>query len=126
MRPVVAPIDNPPPHSGGGCTLCKQTPRPAAVASPMGHNRPPAPLEAQEIDDVRQYPVADRPAARAASTGMRRDGQMQHTTAEVRPDAECRTNPLHFREGSISDSSLNPVRAKRTLQKRHRTYNNYN
>jgi hypothetical protein len=26
-------------HSGGGCTLSKQTPRPAAVVSPMGqHN----------------------------------------------------------------------------------------
>ena len=39
MRQVVAAIDDRPRHSGGGCTLSKQTPRPAAVASPMGHNR---------------------------------------------------------------------------------------
>jgi len=37
MRQVVAAIDDRPRHSGGGCTLSKQTPRPAAVASPMGH-----------------------------------------------------------------------------------------
>jgi hypothetical protein len=29
-----------------GCTLSKQTPRPAAVASKMGHNLPPRPFEA--------------------------------------------------------------------------------
>jgi hypothetical protein len=39
MRPAVAAIDYRPRHSGGGCTLCKQTPRPAAVASPMGQMR---------------------------------------------------------------------------------------
>jgi hypothetical protein len=39
MRPVVAAIDYRPRHSGGGCTLCKQTPRPATVASPMGQYR---------------------------------------------------------------------------------------
>jgi hypothetical protein len=36
MRHVVAAIDDRPHHSGGGCTLSKQTPRPAAVASLMG------------------------------------------------------------------------------------------
>src|SRR6202162_4326716 len=39
MRHVVAAIDDRPRHSGGGCTLSKQTPRPAAVASPMGQLR---------------------------------------------------------------------------------------
>jgi hypothetical protein len=41
MRQVVAAIDDRPRHSGGGCTLSKQTPWPAAVASEMGHKRPP-------------------------------------------------------------------------------------
>jgi hypothetical protein len=36
MRHVVAAIDDRPRHSGGGCTLSKQTQRPAAVAGPMG------------------------------------------------------------------------------------------
>jgi len=39
MRPVVAAIDYQPRLSGGGYKFGKQTPRPAAVASPMGHNR---------------------------------------------------------------------------------------
>jgi hypothetical protein len=39
MRHVVAATDDRPRHSGGGCTLCKQTPRPAAVASEMGQMR---------------------------------------------------------------------------------------
>jgi hypothetical protein len=38
MRPIVAAIDDRPRHSGGGCTLRKQTLRPAAVASEMGRN----------------------------------------------------------------------------------------
>jgi hypothetical protein len=42
MRHVVADVDDRAHHSGGGCTVGKQTPRPAPVASPMGHNRPPA------------------------------------------------------------------------------------
>jgi hypothetical protein len=37
--------------------------------------------------DVRRDPVADRPPARAVSTGMRASGQMQQTTPEVRPNA---------------------------------------
>jgi hypothetical protein len=37
MRQVVAAIDDRPRYSGGGCILGNQTPRPAAVASPMGH-----------------------------------------------------------------------------------------
>jgi hypothetical protein len=41
MRHVVAAIDDRPRHSGGGCTLSKQTPRPAAVASPMGQVQTP-------------------------------------------------------------------------------------
>jgi hypothetical protein len=40
MRHVVAAFDDRPRHSGGGCTLSKQTPRLAAVASPMGHEPP--------------------------------------------------------------------------------------
>src|ERR1700680_3274570 len=44
MRQVVAAIDDRPRHSGGGYTLGKQTPRPAAVASEMGHKRPTRPL----------------------------------------------------------------------------------
>ncbi len=40
MRQVVASIDDRPRHSGGGCILRKQTPWPAAVASPMGLKRP--------------------------------------------------------------------------------------
>jgi hypothetical protein len=36
MRQAVAPIDDRPRHSGDGCTLNKQTPRSAAVASHMG------------------------------------------------------------------------------------------
>ena len=39
MRHVVAAIDDRPRHSGGGCTLSKQTPRPAAVASPKGQQQ---------------------------------------------------------------------------------------
>jgi hypothetical protein len=39
MRHVVADVDNRAHHSGGGCTLNKQLPRPAAVASPMGQNQ---------------------------------------------------------------------------------------
>jgi len=35
MRQVVAALDDRPRHSGGGCTLSKQTPWPAAVASEM-------------------------------------------------------------------------------------------
>jgi hypothetical protein len=42
MRQIVATIDDRPRHSGGGCTLSKQTPRQAAVASPMGQKRPSA------------------------------------------------------------------------------------
>ena len=34
MRHVVAPIDDRPRHFGGGCTLIKETPQLAAVASP--------------------------------------------------------------------------------------------
>jgi hypothetical protein len=49
MRHAVAVIDYPPRHSGGGCTLCKQTPRPAAVASEMGHERPRA-LQKNSVD----------------------------------------------------------------------------
>ena len=41
MRHVVADFDDRPRHSGGGCTLSKQTPRPAAVASPKGQEPPP-------------------------------------------------------------------------------------
>jgi hypothetical protein len=39
MRHVVAAIDDRPRHSGGGCTVSKQTPRLAAVASEMGQVR---------------------------------------------------------------------------------------
>jgi hypothetical protein len=39
MRHVVAAIDDRPRHSGGGCTLSKQTPRSPAAASPMGQKR---------------------------------------------------------------------------------------
>jgi hypothetical protein len=47
VRQVVAGGDEGAHHPGGGCTLNKQTPRPAAVASPMGHNRPPVPFRGQ-------------------------------------------------------------------------------
>jgi hypothetical protein len=40
MRQVVAAIDDRPRHSGDGCTVRKQTPWLAAVASEMGHKRP--------------------------------------------------------------------------------------
>jgi hypothetical protein len=40
LRQVVAAVDDRVRHSGGGCTLSKQTPRPPAVASPMGHELP--------------------------------------------------------------------------------------
>jgi hypothetical protein len=46
MRLVVAAIDDRPRHSDGGCTPRKQTPRPAAVASPMDRNRKLRPIEA--------------------------------------------------------------------------------
>jgi hypothetical protein len=36
MRHIVAAIDGRARHPAGGCTLSKQTPRPAAVASEMG------------------------------------------------------------------------------------------
>jgi hypothetical protein len=39
MRQVVAAIDDRSCHFGDGCTLSKQTARPAAVASVMGQNR---------------------------------------------------------------------------------------
>jgi hypothetical protein len=39
MRHAVAAVDDRPRHSGGGCTLGKQTPRLAAMASEIGQNR---------------------------------------------------------------------------------------
>jgi hypothetical protein len=41
MRQVVAATDDRPRHSGGECTLSKQTPRPAAVASPVAQVQTP-------------------------------------------------------------------------------------
>jgi len=44
MRPIVAAIDDRSRHSGGGCTLRKQTLRLAAVASEMGQQETSRPL----------------------------------------------------------------------------------
>jgi hypothetical protein len=40
MRPILAAIDDRPFHSGGGCTLSKQTPRSAAVAISLAVSLP--------------------------------------------------------------------------------------
>jgi hypothetical protein len=51
MRHVIADVDDRARRSGGGCTLNKRTPRPAAVASEMGHKRAlPAFSDQREID----------------------------------------------------------------------------
>ena len=53
LRHAVAAIDDRPRHSGGGCTLNKQMPRPATIASPRGHQEPPSkpPLKMFRRDD---------------------------------------------------------------------------
>jgi hypothetical protein len=44
MRQVVATIDRRPRQAGDRYTLSNQTPRPVAVSSEMGQNRPQAPF----------------------------------------------------------------------------------
>jgi len=66
-RHAVAAIGGRPHHPGDGCTLGKQTPRPAVVASEMGQNRPSQLIQSQKGISLCRRSLAtiiDRPLGR--------------------------------------------------------------